>query len=273
MWWDKANGSNAWYLNNGDNTFAGEISNPIAVGELDGGTKIDFGDWNGDGMVDLLWYDESNGNTGFFYNKGDLTFEKATQNLPSSNIQGSNSSLFVLDLNGDGVSDIVYYRKSTGINRWFLNDGQCDFSRALNPGQSSTPGYENPINTAEIDGGTTILFGGYGDDSIIDIMWYDNASGVNRWYCNNIVRYNLVSAITNGIGARTEITYGSLTESQIYTKENAAIFPNVDFQARLPVVKGFTVEDGIGGRNEMNTPTKVQNSMSRVVASVDLPRS
>ncbi|MEN0045497.1 MAG: FG-GAP-like repeat-containing protein [Bacteroidota bacterium] len=251
MWYDKEDGTNEWYTNNGDNTFSAATPNPVTPSDIDDGIKIDFGDFNGDGLTDLMWYDEDNGNTNFFYNKGDLTFEKATTNLPSSAITGSSSSLFVLDFNGDGASDLVYYRKSTGINKWYLNDGQCDFTRALNPSQPSTAGSVNPISTAAIDDGTSLLFGGFGDDSIIDVMWYDNASGTNRWYCNDIVRYNLLSSVTNGIGARTEITYGSLTESEIYTKENSALFPNVDFQARLPVVKSFTVEDGIGGRNEM----------------------
>ena len=251
LWYNKDSGTNKWYLNTGQNTFAAAKVNPITPSTIDKGTKIDFGDWNGDGLSDLLWYDEATGATVFYYNKGNLTFEKINHSLPTAPIKGTNSGLVVLDFNGDGVSDLIYYRKESGDNKWYLNDGHGNFSRPLNPAQPSVAGYENPIPRSAIDGGTTIQFGSYGEDSIIDLMWYDNATGTNRWYCNNIVRYNLVNAITNGIGAKTEVSYGSLTDQQIYTKENSALFPNMDFQARLPVVKSFTVEDGIGGRNEM----------------------
>lgn len=251
LWYDKTDGSNEWYLNNGDSTYTGPFEDLIPTTDIDNGTKIDFGDFNGDGLSDLLWYDEANGQTVFYYNKGDFSFEKATHNLPTTPISGSSSSLFVIDFNGDGNSDIVYYRKSTGVNNWYLNNGHCDFSQALNLNQSGTPGYQNAIPTTAIDDGTTVLFGTYGDDSIIDLLWYDNANGSNRWFCNNIVRYNLLNAVTNGHGARTEIEYGSLLESPLYTRETSAVYPNLDMQARLPVVKAFTTEDGVGGRNRM----------------------
>jgi len=36
-------------------------SNPVSTGTINNGTNIYFGDWNGDGITDVMWYDNSSG--------------------------------------------------------------------------------------------------------------------------------------------------------------------------------------------------------------------
>lgn len=251
VWWDKNSGSNHWFRNLSNTSFAEPILNPIPASALTNSSKIDFGDWNGDGGLDLMWYRETTGETKFFYNKGDGTFLQATHTLDANQLTGSNIELFITDFNGDRVSDILYYEKTSGTNRWFLNDGKCDFSRPLNTAQSNVPGYENPIIPAAIDGGTAVQLASFTEDGMTDLFWFDNNNGRNVWFQNSIHCNNLIDEVTDGQGARTMIHYLMMTNEEVYEKQHAASYPEMDLQARLPIVCFYEIDNGIGGTNKV----------------------
>ena len=289
LWYNKSNGYTYWFKNQEGNSFALAMTNGISPYSIAGGDIV-AGDWNGDGLTDLIWYDLYNKKVDIHYNQGDFRFTFPSQLFHGelleeaslladyansngiANDNGTSSFFDIFDffssifgtegvfsgsfstapyfvaanLNGDGATDLVLYKKSTGEAIWYLNNGHGSFSYA----NQNIPDQKNLVPADKIKNGTLQL-GGYGDKSIVDLMWYDNKTGKNRWFCNTFKQSNLLTSITNGIGAKTAIEYSTLVDDEMYAKGNKAVFPNVDFQARFPIVKSFTVDDGIGGRNTM----------------------
>ena len=246
LWYNENNGFTKWIENTGDGvnlSFASPINNPIDASELNGGDGIQFGDWNGDGLPDLMWHHMGNGESVWFFNKGDLTFLEADHDLASS-LLSNYESLYLLDLNGDSYEDVVLYDKDSGANRWLFNDGRCQFT-----GTGNLP---NLISPGSIENDTTFTFGGYSGESIVDAFWYDNSSGNNQFYRSSLGVSNLVDTIQAGNGYTVAIDYRPLTEEIVYTKESDASYPEFDFQNKLYVVCSFSVDNGNGGVNTMS---------------------
>ena len=88
-------------LGKGDGTFAPPAQMPIPVGS----TSIAYGDFNGDGFVDLA-IGNGNADVSVLLGNGDGTFEPALI-LPTPTNPAS--PLAVADFNGDGLSDIAAY--------------------------------------------------------------------------------------------------------------------------------------------------------------------
>jgi RHS repeat-associated protein len=66
------------------------------------------------------------------------------------------------------------------------------------------------------------------------------------------IRPNLVEKVTNGHDATTKIAYKLLTDNSVYTKENNAVYPQVDVQMPLYVVSSYKTTNGIGGENQIS---------------------
>ncbi len=293
LWYDKNNGSNHWFTNNGNTTFT-EISNPINISQISGGTNIyptdwnadgivdllwydqttgntrcfinnnlfsfiqtnnvitpsllqngtniDLSDWNGDGVIDLMWIDKATGNSRWFYNKGNLTFLQVTSNLTNPDLIGTNLNFIFSDFNGDGKNDFLSYDKSTGTNKWFLNDGHLNFNSP----------FSNLIDSSEIKNGTQIILGGFSTLGIVDLMWYDSLSGSNHWFENNIQRTNFINSIINGHGSEIVVNYSPLIDTSVYLKENNASYPLMDFSGAYHVVSSYQMSNGVGGFNSFS---------------------
>lgn len=256
FWYDEVTGNNRWFMNQGINTsglttFASAINNPIASNLLSGGDKIDFGDWNGDGLSDIIWYDGTTGASRWFYNKGQPANgasnfpQEINAVLPANLITGSGIDLHIVDFNKDGLSDIVRYRKTDGTNHWFKNKGNCDFSTPLKPSQPSTPGYSNWITPSQITGGEGISFHYYEREA--SVFWYNKVGGSNSF--KKIYDYsqfkNQMLYIVNGHGQTTSIIYTPLGASDVYTKERNASFPMYDMGGDFTVVSEVQSDAGL----------------------------
>jgi hypothetical protein len=132
--WDKADdsgrslGERRLWLGKGDATFIWESN----LGGLDGtlsGYRPNFGDFNSDGLPDILWVQsDSNGLSAgplsLWIGKGDGTFTVSTH------VAGQSFAVIVADFNSDGKADILWDHRSgtdtrsTGADRWlWLSDG------------------------------------------------------------------------------------------------------------------------------------------------------
>ncbi|QSQ27655.1 FG-GAP repeat protein [Pyxidicoccus parkwayensis] len=173
LWRNDSTGANGiWYMGGTDG--ATQVSNasiPI-VSDLNwrmGGA----GDFNQDGVPDILWRNDSTGANGIWYMGGT---DGATQvsnaaiptvSDPSWKIGG------VGDFNRDGVPDILWRNDSTGANGiWYMGgtDGATQVSIAA--------------TTAVSDLNWRV--GGVGDfnqDAVPDILWRNDSTGANGiWY-------------------------------------------------------------------------------------------
>ncbi|MBI1835558.1 MAG: VCBS repeat-containing protein [Burkholderiales bacterium] len=113
------------------------------------------GDLNGDGVPDLLVNSLSNGNL-LYINDGSGQLNARQDLLPSSLKNLTNTSSGMVDINNDGVLDLVLGRweaqSSTPSSLILVNDGKGDFSRAqpINLPASVVP-LEIILDAKEID--------------------------------------------------------------------------------------------------------------------------
>jgi hypothetical protein len=88
------------------------------------------GDFNGDGVTDILWQDSNSGTVAIWFLNNALALQ-STANLGA--VGSSWSIAQTGDYNGDGKSDILWIDNTGNVAAWFMNGGQI----------SSTAGYGN----------------------------------------------------------------------------------------------------------------------------------
>ncbi len=169
-----------WIRNNGNGTFTSQAS-PFPT--LTFGARIFFGDWNGDGAVDVLYQNGSTNGTGIamMLNNGDGTFATpiaaaaGTGTFSSGPFNGisftaitifNTYSLFLVDYDKDGDRDLVeQVNSTTGTGRVIRNNGGGSWS------VTTTPFPSMPF-------GARIFFGDFESDGDLDILYQiGNAAG------------------------------------------------------------------------------------------------
>jgi len=251
---------NALYLSNGDGSFTPSTAFNLGSTSLHlhSGTKgFQLGDFNGDGKTDILAYDRSNttSNNAVYLSSGDGSFQASPSgfNLATYNLQKSDGSIgFQLgDFNGDGRTDILIYDGS-GLapnNAIYLSNGDGSFtSTAVN----ATAFNLNTTLLSLKDGTARCQLGDFNGNGITDILLSEDAWGNNALYTSAAPFPDLLTGITNGLGATTTITYLPLTNSSVYTKGTGAAYPVMDFQSPLYVVSSVSSSNGIGGNYVTN---------------------
>jgi len=94
------NGGLVIILGNGDGSFQAPVFYP--TGDV---ASIALGDFNGDGLLDIVLTDRAQQNVIFFLGKGDGTFTKETTTIATT---GPAHGVVVADFNGDGIDDVAY---------------------------------------------------------------------------------------------------------------------------------------------------------------------
>lgn len=154
-------------------------------------------------------------------------------------IKINNGSLNIGDWDGDGRTDLLWFRSDSGDNRWYTNRGATGSSLAFLL-QSSA------IVPSDINNGG-LLVGDWDGTGTTDAIWYRASSGWNRWYKNDQLIPDLIATVTDGLGAATGLTYKPLTDSTVYSKGGDSLYPLVDLQGAMQVVARLNQSNGIGG--------------------------
>ena len=150
-------------LGNGDGTF----QTPQTFLSGQGVTGMAFGDFNGDGKLDMAFV--ANGNAGVALGNGDGTFKDEAYYDTSV---GASVNLVVGDFNGDGVLDIAAINQSDGaVDLMFgIGDGTFQEPVPVTLGSGSTPTW---VATADLngDGHQDLVVGSYGNSTTqVDIL-------------------------------------------------------------------------------------------------------
>jgi hypothetical protein len=110
---------------------------------------------------------------------------------------------------------------------------------------------QDPVSPALIAGRPSAGADFNGDgktDMLLDSLdKYGRSNGSRAIWLSDGVPADLLTSITTGIEASVAITYKSLTDSTVYTKDSTATDPVVDLQAPTFAVSRADASNGIGG--------------------------
>jgi hypothetical protein len=112
-----------WYMGGPlGNQFLGATF--LASTGMAGWTLVGMADFNGDGSLDLVWQNDTNGQVFVWYMSGPLgnQFIGATFLAPSGMGSPGWSVVAITDLNGDGKPDLIWQNASTGgqVFAWYM---------------------------------------------------------------------------------------------------------------------------------------------------------
>jgi hypothetical protein len=155
-----------------------------------------------------------------------------------------------LDVNGDGLVDWVRaFRRSNGdtFQQTRLNTGSgwqvsVDYKAGFLLFDMQKTG-ASPWRHGEL-----VDVNG---DGLLDMVraYRRNNSDFNKsTHVAQSVQPDLLLSITDSLGRVSTIEYAPLTDGAVYTKDGDAVFPVVDIQAPLYVVKSVSSDDGVGGQ-------------------------
>jgi RHS repeat-associated protein len=194
-------------------------------------------DFNGDGFTDVLTASGAYTSAGYAVAFGSATglSTGVTVTVPT----GFSTNGFTEDYDSDGRADLLYAPSSTSGSWYMLRSTGTNFEAALPiPLASSTD--NNAIRSLDLNG-----------DGLRDLGFKSTQYRV-RLHKGAVP--DLTSSIMDGFGNTVSIQYAPLTDSAVYTKcpvnpicPAAAVFPQVDIQPAMQVVKSYTASDGIGG--------------------------
>ena len=226
----------------------------------DGYPKFYPGDYNGDGLIDLLCYQETGTDTykwvlainkqnGFIFS--DLSCFSGIYDDQDTGKDDERDYCYVLDINKDSKQDVIVYDakyswSSTGtyknfnkiLKYTFISTGN-DFVQSGSPEENSTDEH----------GGLAFLktTGDFNGDGSTDFLYYNNE--ISEYYCKNSFNtkgQHLLSKIIDGMNNVISIDYERTTSgSPVYLKTSLNVnFPYKKAGIPLTVVKSIVTPDG-----------------------------
>lgn len=187
-------------------------------GDISWSAKPQLGDVNADGLTDLIY--QSGNSWRYALNTG-------TGFLPSVEIGTlpNNDLVKAVDLNGDGRTDLAIVKNDTDSTvRWF--------ARYAQPAGGFSADTYIPGNQAFGCGGTLCdarmyahLFADLDGDGGLDYFTVRMQSNQGNFYLSQAglasrgKPRDVITRITNGLGAKTELTYAPLTSTAVYRRD------------------------------------------------------
>ena len=228
------------------------------------------GDFNGDGLLDILMNSTGESSWYFALNNGNGTFTKSqacTLGLYDQSFTSKDDSrfdCFIYDFDLDGKSDVVItkamYDKKSAIFQGSWGEFNKTYTYWMHSTGSALTIVRSATSNRDEDAlSSRYLVGDFNGDGQMELMNYGydcyNSSNSNRdpaWRLYRNSGYNAgkgkVTSIIGGYGSVTNITYASLVNGGIYTKGTGSSYPVADYTLPLHVVKNVSSDNGAAGR-------------------------
>ncbi len=189
-----------------------------------------FGDFNGDGKSDLLYYDSSatwryalSTGTGF------------TQAGSAGSVAGYGPGWVILDWDGDGYDDLLAPHLAS--QTWHLKRSTGEaLSAATTTGLSAAS--SSAATVTDING-----------DGLADLAYA--IGGVWRYRLHRGQRPDLLRSVSDGYGNENHFVYAPLSAAA-YTRHSDATYPAQDYSGAMSVATSASASDGIGGQYTIN---------------------
>ncbi|MFH2049508.1 MAG: toxin TcdB middle/N-terminal domain-containing protein [bacterium] len=239
------------HLANGDGTYGtpggncGYSGYPLACGEgietiLDAAWEsglINYADVNGDGFSDIVLshsgYDRS---IYTYFSDGFGGFVKADQIATASECENVKGYVFLDDINGDGLADLIKTENQTYNNavHYYLGNGAGDFEYQ----GSFNKSHRGFCNILDVNGDKLADFVGFGSGYTNVYTHLANAMSSSGFHPDLLV------GIDNGYGVTSTINYKLSTSYPSVHK--SAEYPNAHLPFVTELVDSITINDGIG---------------------------
>ncbi|MDP2906085.1 MAG: toxin TcdB middle/N-terminal domain-containing protein, partial [Candidatus Omnitrophota bacterium] len=230
--WDHDPGSVNTYMNTGsgwrqDNRW-NSPDGYFVTNSGDGGRRLT--DINGDGLAD--WLVASDGHKATYLNTGSGWVRNDVFNIPDGDFSsgGRDQGRMLVDINGDGLSDLVIAR--SGYHAVYLNTGsgwRRDDSFNIPDGDFvDSDGRDQGRYLADLDG-----------DGVVDICIAKD--GYKKAYLNLAGPADLLVKAANGLGGESAIEYTPSTRYYNYYPNKTGKLPFA-----VQTVSKITASDGLG---------------------------
>ena len=238
------------FYNQGGNSLASTFVDSSSLNTSIGYHQhIDMGDFNGDGIPDLVWGNQDTFSLYFEIGNGDGTFTQrlAYNSLAQINIQNLTRGTWnciVTDIDHDGKSDIVlnaydWWNEITHTY-WLCSNGTSLIKRKEATSRRMEDSMSGHIFAGDFKGR------GYNEIANYGYNCYDGVNSdvdptLNIYSCpSHHVSNGKIKKITDSNNKITSFDYESLSSDQIYTKGTGSQYPIVDIAAPLCVTSRIT---------------------------------
>ncbi len=236
------------------------------------GWETVFGDFNGDGLIDLFNYrgivnSLSGAGVGNYYinskkydieyntSKGFVNEQNAITRVVSNSDYKENFIAF--DYNNDGADDIIAIRDNS-VDRIYFDLYYNGKGQKISLGYTPRAGTKNnndvltSLTFGNLPGLVTIDFDG---DGFKDILYKEK--GLNFGFVNSLIQFNkgtsfnLLKEVSDGFRNKTKFNYSTLVSevNGFYEKGNDAQFPLIDISPATFALQAIITHDGTGGEN------------------------
>ena len=163
-------GQNYLYRQNSDGTFT-RTDNPINPLSINGSPdNLLSGDFNKDGYADVLFHWKSTGANRLYLGNAVGSFTEVQNPINVTNAVNPDDAL-TGDFNGDGYTDVFFFWRQAGTNRFYYGGAGGTFTERL-----------NPIAATAINGTPSkVLVGNFDGDAKSDLLFFWG-DGTNRFY-------------------------------------------------------------------------------------------
>ncbi len=155
---------------------------------------------------------------------------------------------------GSGHLDFIAFDSNTGDNYTYRNLGNGKYSAPIANRYPRTY-FRRRYST----GGAVPVPSDLNGDGIDDLMIWDPQDGKNVWYVADLVKSELLTEITTGLGAQTQITYRALSDASVYTINDTTAYPYMSWTGPMYVVSEVNAE--VGANEFYNTTYRYEDAV------------